>query len=555
MSKASEESGQVYEEITSEILDDTSAVSAGWKQNIHVEDEYGELMDSYIVDVIVEPTSRPVYYGGFRNMLTGVVYHHAATQSIETKPSRWANAPPRFERQTQTAEYTTKSTQSKREFSTQTRRSGLHQSEHDDKVIVPREYFTSEQLEEVWHEKALIIQCAWRCAMARATAQRLLDEEQEAYDRILAERAEAERKREEEAARNLNRRLNPKTKQDFSLLYDEVDEWRVQKTHEIYAQIPEDDMEGRKKAFSALLSKCTSLLATIDALKNDANREYREKRIADMLEEMATPQEWSLSHIPRESRHPLVSVETVDTLRAKYLKELFDALSNYEDTKENRMETLLAVQKVVNECQLDTPLTRDIFDLAEREMVMLDFGRPNKALLPLRKRIRSAFLLFLESPQFNSSAMKASVIAPQIRKPTTLPSFLQPVGGLKAIGGGGGLRKPMPRQEWQTEEEFLHATLSSTDPANLLRYKKYMTRQYQMEVEEAERRKQEDQELLREMQERIQREKQYLQDSIQESMQEQDQEPQAMESYVDHAEPSNDALLDGKDHGATVNSN
>ena len=99
-----------------------------------------------IVTVAVEKQQRPkCYFGGFRNNRTGITYHHAFTQTDQTRNFH----PDKIERQVQTYQYKTKSTEMMREFGVQMEKPGLYIDQRDDKIIYPRKYVSS----AMWNKK------------------------------------------------------------------------------------------------------------------------------------------------------------------------------------------------------------------------------------------------------------------------------------------------------------------------------------------------------------------------------------------------------------------
>lgn len=123
-------------------------------------------------------------------------------------------------------------------------------------------------------------------------------------------------------------------------------------------------------------------------------------------------------------------MSTPETQRAKELLELFNAFNNTTalTTTEQRLDVLLNIkvgyipsqyllifgrllmpvrffsvlQWTVSE--FDSPLTRDIKDLADREADLLNRGRPQKSMEKLRKRMQNLFLEFLQNPEYNPRA-------------------------------------------------------------------------------------------------------------------------------------------------------
>ena len=77
------------------------------------------------------------------------------------------------------------------------------------------------------------------------------------------EDAEAQRKKEADARhlREIERRMHPRTTEDFEILYNELENWRFHETK----RIKEAAMgpEARRKALAELLHKETKLLQTV----------------------------------------------------------------------------------------------------------------------------------------------------------------------------------------------------------------------------------------------------------------------------------------------------
>ena len=123
-------------------------------------------------------------------------------------------------------------------------------------------------------------------------------------------------------------------------------------------------------------------------------------------------------------------MSTPETQRAKELLELFNAFNNTTalTTTEQRLDVLLNIKveyipshyllilwQIADACaflsvlqwtvsEFDSPLTRDIKDLADREADLLNRGRPQKSMEKLRKRMQNLFLEFLQNPEYNPRA-------------------------------------------------------------------------------------------------------------------------------------------------------
>lgn len=345
---------------------------------------------------IIREDNRKQYLGGYRNKKTGLVYHHASTQTTFERANKWDNMPERFTRETQTVDVVTRSQQTVRETATQMKRRDLYIDESKDRVVYPKDYFTSEALAALREEKTLFLQCQWRGYCARKLAWQLREE---AAEKAEAMYQEEERKRAEADAKHnaeIQRRMHPRSREDFEILYNELENWRQHETKRIEESgLPEIE---RLEALAQLLHKQTKLLQTIDRLKITANKENRSRRIKRMLELMAEPKKWELHD------GDVAQVHTPFSTRAKELMELYNGLNLPLLTIDERLDVLLHVKWTVKE--FDCLLTRDIVDLIDREADLLNRGRSEKSLEGLRKRISNLFLQFVETPEFNPEATR-----------------------------------------------------------------------------------------------------------------------------------------------------
>ena len=218
---------------------------------------------------------------------------------------------------------------------------------------------------------------------------------------------------EERHKREIERRMRPRTHEDFEILYDELENWRLHETK----RIDEAGMgeEERLAALAQLLHKETKLLQTIDRLKISANKDNRELRVKKMLELMAAPKKWAMS-----DGEVATSVHTPFTTRSRELLELHNGLNLPLLTIDERLDVLLHVKWTVKE--FDCNLTREIVELIDREADLLNRGRSAKSLEGLRLRISRLFLQFIETPEFNPEAARFQRVPRELlNRPSVAP--------------------------------------------------------------------------------------------------------------------------------------
>jgi hypothetical protein len=205
---------------------------------------------------VLNENRRKLYLGGYRHKKTGVEYHHAAIQTLP-EPRKWDSSN-KNHRDTQTYDEKTRSIQTTREHGTQMIRPDLDLDFSKDRELAPREYFDSSAWAERRLRNTIIIECYWRGYIARKCAWNLREKQfqkQEAQLRLEEEQAE---KSQAQHRREIQRRMHPRTYEDFEILYNELENWRYHETERI-TNNARDERE-RLAALAQLLHKETKLL-------------------------------------------------------------------------------------------------------------------------------------------------------------------------------------------------------------------------------------------------------------------------------------------------------
>jgi len=378
---------------------------------LNIEVTYGESMGTHFLSLeVLEPAFKKPFLGGYRHRKTGIEYHHASAQteyiSAKKRQLMLSGAPmqdteedqvPKLHRETQTVKTKTTSQQTMREQGTQMAKPGVVIDTSNDRVYIPsNNYFSSEDLHNLRIEHAIKIQAFVRGWRARKRASDLARQKRESQEKSQRERAEEQRREGERKRKELQRRMHPKTKKDFEVLYNELEQWRMQETERIKEH--ETDSESRRLAMAELLRKETKLLQTIDRLKQSAAKENSHEKINKKLEFLSKPKQ--LGNWDGEKTF----VETPFTVRARELMDLYHGLGTPMLSVDERLDVLLHVKWTVKE--FDCILTRDIVELIDREADLLNRGRKGASLDGLRKRLSNLFLQFIETPEFNPLSSK-----------------------------------------------------------------------------------------------------------------------------------------------------
>eukprot|EP00899_Mesostigma_viride_P011761 jgi/Mesvir1/20586/Mv14824-RA.1 len=368
--------------------------------------------DNSVIRVRIDRSQRaaPPFLGGYRNKKTGVEYHHCSVQTESSKNKRTAEsgtageeaaAPPsvKLTRETQTFIVSTRTVQTFRESSTQMVRPDILLDSGGDREVTPGVYVDSEE----WHHRrvmaTIVIQCHARGWQARKLAAELRERKREGEEFRYQEEMRRLEAEEKHRMAEIQRRMRPRTKADFEILYNELEAWRLQETRKI--KMAGMDPEKRHAALKALLDKETKLLQTIDRLKISASKENKEGRVAASLADMSSAKRWEM----REGG--VAEVHTPFTTRAQELTQLYKGLKLPLLSTDERLDVLLHVKWTIKE--FDCNLTRELAELVDREADLLHRGRPVKSLEGLRKRICNLFLQFVETPEFNPEAARFQI--------------------------------------------------------------------------------------------------------------------------------------------------
>ena len=341
---------------------------------------------------MVKGYDRKPFLGGFKHKRTPAVYHNATTQcSTETTAVRDMSG--KLSRTTQT-QGVTRSCQTQRECGTQMRRPDLIVDETYDRVVVARPYFSADRLLVLQTQKTIQLQAFVRGWRARKIAKQLRNERD--AERAALEEEDVRRKQDHHQKRleEIGRRTHPRTTQDFNVLQNELEAWRLQEVKRIEdADLSEDE---KRLAMMELLKKQTKLLQTIDRLQIQAQKENRAQKINTTLNKMSSAKSWGTKSA--------VHVETPFTIRARELRDLYNGLLLAGLTIDERLDILLHVKWTVKE--FECALSREIVELVDREADLLNRGRKDSSLSGLRQRLANLFLQFVETPEFNPEAVQ-----------------------------------------------------------------------------------------------------------------------------------------------------
>ncbi|NWW84369.1 IQUB protein, partial [Rhynochetos jubatus] len=361
------------------------------------------LTDSESFQDVVVKIERPTYpkpfLGGFKNRVTGVELHNAGSQTIPKKrPDKGIQL---FCRETQTVFEKNKQQQTKNTTSTQMTKIGLYVSNVTDKLITPGKYCTAEEYHKRRLEAVIVLQTYFRRWHAINVVQNLREEKRLRLAWEAQEELRRKKEKEEKLRREHERRMNPKTKEDFELLYHALELWRQEETEQINRTLTGAE---RKAALCGILEQEAKLIASIGRHRLNADEENQQKAILRFLDKCAQPKRW------KAFDGKITEMDTQYTLRAKELFELYRSISRNYIPKDERMDVLLTLRRTVKEHECK--LTQEIVELIDREVDLMSRQVKECNLEGLRKRICTLFLQYIKTPKFNPEVARILKVPP-----------------------------------------------------------------------------------------------------------------------------------------------
>ncbi|KAJ6654104.1 hypothetical protein lerEdw1_007468 [Lerista edwardsae] len=352
-----------------------------------------------LVISIKRPSFKKPFLGGFRHKETGTEYHNAGSQTIPKK--RPEKGYEEFCRSTQTVVERKKVLQTRNDTSTQMTKIGVYVSNITDKLIEPKEYITADEYHARRLEAVIVIQKYFRRWHAINVVKALKEQVRLRLEWEAEEERRLQREKAERLMREYNRRMVPRTRDDFELLYHALELWRLEELERINNTFSGAE---RKAALCALLEKEAQLIACIGRHKINADEVNLEKAIMSFLEKCAEPKRWKAF----DGR--TTEMDTQFTLRARELLEIYRSISMKDLPPDERLDVLLTLKHTVKEHECK--LTHEIMELIDREADLMMRGVKECNLEGLRKRICTLFLQYIKTPFFNPEVARLLKVPP-----------------------------------------------------------------------------------------------------------------------------------------------
>ncbi|CAJ0933356.1 unnamed protein product [Ranitomeya imitator] len=226
---------------------------------------------------------RKPYLGGYRHKVTGAVFHHAGTQTVPKKrPQKDIVV---FCRDTQTVFEKNKLEQSRNTMATQMTKISCYVANITDRLIEPKKYVTADEFHARRLKAVITIQTYFRRFHAKEVVQQLREERKLRLEWEEREEVRKRKEKEERLRKDYERRMNPKNKEDFELLYHALELWRKEEVERINQTYTGAE---RKAALCALLEQETQLISSIGRHRIDAGEENQQRAIQNLLNKVCT---------------------------------------------------------------------------------------------------------------------------------------------------------------------------------------------------------------------------------------------------------------------------
>ncbi|KAL6264440.1 hypothetical protein P5V15_004549 [Pogonomyrmex californicus] len=326
------------------------------------------------------------FLGGWRNTVTGLIYHNASTQTHNNRTKS---------RITQTVAIVDAITDVIHDQAVQVVEAIQFLPDARDKIITPgiSSFGTTTLTEEVKsscqdnnkiHDSVVKIQRCYRAYRARTAARvndfKVTNIPQRDRTNVFEHAGYSQ------ALSNYNstdfvilNRCPPRTRSDFESLYNLLDRWRIleaEKTNLLNS--------SKIAACSLILSKEIELLRAIDSMKTAVRLRYKEQKRQRFLDELSRPVTW------QDSRSQPILVDTLRVQRARQHRNVYASLANENLTVPERVDLLHNLKHIVGMHTCNQ--SYELVYLIDQELDLLMCHVERSKLNWLRNRLKLSYL-------------------------------------------------------------------------------------------------------------------------------------------------------------------
>ncbi|KAI5711780.1 hypothetical protein M8J76_001099 [Diaphorina citri] len=353
----------------------------------------------FVVEIEKSEQIKP-WLGGYRNKITNVLYHHAATQTIFMKK----NQVPRNNQCVQTPIFPLKQS----ETNTMTNRTIQTRSSYFpeiDDVFRNVSYKPYETYDE-WLSKHNVVDRVikiqtWYRGIKMKRRQRSVVDHISQYTEQQVHTKEELRKIldtdiEDPAAGESSKDLikqYPTNRHDFDVLYMMIGKWWTNEIQRI-REIPDEAV--KKTEYMKLLQKEIYYLSKLDRCRAETRQKAEQKQLLGLLTKASKPKKMITSN------NKEVTISTIETQKATILRNIYVKIIKKDVSTEERIEILNELSDTLVQCE-GVDFVDSILALVRKEIDQMYVGVPKKNLEMTRTRIELLFSKFLNFPEYNKN--------------------------------------------------------------------------------------------------------------------------------------------------------
>ncbi|XP_060528984.1 IQ and ubiquitin-like domain-containing protein [Cylas formicarius] len=363
---------------------------------IHIENAYKDLTvpdiltvkiqkDDRMFDIVVEIENQAIekpYLGGYRNIQTGIQYHHGFTQTGPLKLK--LSAEMKNHRDTQT--YITRNRTTEKDYSRaiQVSNKEIYIPNICDKILTPGTYETAEEREKRLNieGKIRIIQRYYYSWKMRKCLKQLREEYHKRLSTELA-RIEAERLEDEERRKkDLVKKVFPMKPADFAMLYSMVDRWKkseIERITSLYCGA------AKISEFYLLLDREIEILQSIEKLRMKVKHDLEINKVINFFKQIGKPIEWD-----SEYKHIHIQMDTLEAQKGREYFTLYRQLCEKNNSLEDKLQTYWNLKEYLKKHYCSE--SAEIIGLINRVSELLVRGISIFFLTELEKRIKALVL-------------------------------------------------------------------------------------------------------------------------------------------------------------------
>ncbi|XP_015608263.1 IQ and ubiquitin-like domain-containing protein [Cephus cinctus] len=328
------------------------------------------------------------FLGGWRNRINGTEYVNATSQTGPHKKD--IENDQQCSHETQTFETRDQVVQPSYDRATQTWRPDCYVPNVSDKYISASPYETFEEMQsrlnidgcvrtiQKYYRAYRLIKYAKECANTyrqALTGCKILEEE---LNLLYRRRYQQE----------LFRQCNPRTRADFDILYNLIDNWRSSCSNRIKAQYFN---ASQRTESGKILEKTIRMLNDVDKHRQRIANAHGEKKLLQFLISNCNSIQWN------GYKGKPIEMISMKVQKAREYNAIYESLRNLDVNVEERMETLLLLRNSLK--QHNCQPTMELLYLLDQEIMLLSRGNKRFAYGNLRKRVKNAYLYFVSESQ------------------------------------------------------------------------------------------------------------------------------------------------------------